>query len=114
MLGLASLVYIAAVAAGYYSYNGHLMRVDDGVLEVFSRSVFGSKRIPLEWVCVSLESGKHDQLRVEVGMANVPGPPFYSRPTFRDAPFNFDIPATEEATLRAFLDDAARSVGRSA
>jgi hypothetical protein len=46
-------------------------------------------------------------------MASNPEAPFYSSPTFREARFNFEIPAAEEAKLRAFLDAAARSVGRA-
>jgi hypothetical protein len=104
---------LAEVAAAEYQYDGHLIRVDDTVLEQFARGVLGSERIPLAWLAVGLESRKHDQVRVEIGMASSPDAPFYSSPAFREARFNFEIPAGEEANLRAFLDAAARSVGRA-
>jgi hypothetical protein len=102
------------VADAEYEYDGHLLRVEDAVLEQFSRVVLGSERIPLAWLAVGLEPRKHDQVRVEIGMASSPDAPFYSSPAFREARFNFEIPASEEAKLRAFLDAAARSVGRAA
>jgi hypothetical protein len=104
---------LAEVAAAEYEYDGHLIRVDGAVLEQFSRGVLGSERIPLAWVAVDLEPRRHDQLRVEIGMASSPEAPFYSSPAFREARFNFEIPAAEEAKLRAFLDAAAGSAGRA-
>jgi hypothetical protein len=101
------------VAAAYYEYDGNLLRVGEGVLEQFSRAVLGSKRIPLAWVAVGLQARRHDEIRVEIGMAPSPESPFYSSPSFMEPAFIFDVPAVEEPRLRAFLDEAARSAGRA-
>jgi hypothetical protein len=96
-----------------YEFDGNLLQIGDGVLEQFSRTVLGSKRIPIRWVAVQLEPAKHDAVRVQVGMASNPEAPFYSSPPIVEKAFNFTIPATEEPRLRAFLDAAARSHGRA-
>jgi hypothetical protein len=101
------------VTAREYTYEGQLIRIDDGVLELFSRTVLGSLRLPLAWVSAGLQPQKHDTLLVEIGTANDPSAPFFAPPAIRNAAFNFQIPTSEEARLRGFLEDAARSAERA-
>jgi hypothetical protein len=101
------------VTAPEYAYEGQLIRVEDGVLELFSRTVLGSLRLPLGWVSARLQPQKHDTLLVEIGTTDDPSAPFFAPPAIRNAAFNFQIPSSEEARLRGFLEDAARSVGRT-
>lgn len=100
------------MAPAWYEYEANLLWAAEGVLEQFSRVAFGSKRIPIAWLAVGLEQRKHDRVGVEIGMASTPESPLYSSPAYRDAAFNFEIPAAEEANLRAFLDEASRNAGR--
>ena len=47
-----------------YSYGERLFLADDEVLEVFGRNVDGSKRFPLAWIGVQIESRKNDEIRL--------------------------------------------------
>ncbi len=95
-----------------YRYEGHMLRLADGVLEQFALLVAGSVRTPLAWCCASLEPRKHDVVRVQLGTSTEADAPFYSAPSFVNQAFTFEIPAGEEPRLRAFLDEAARLGGR--
>lgn len=95
-----------------YLYEDCLLRAADAVIEQFSRNTLGSLRIPLAWMAVEVGQTKHERVRVEIGVTSNPRGPVYSPPAFRNAAFNLDLPASEEGRLRAFLDEAARSVGR--
>jgi hypothetical protein len=96
-----------------YTYGDQLLRVADGVLEQFSMAVAGSLRIPMAWLSVETEPRKHDVIRVQIGKASDPAASIYSSIAFTNPAFSFEIPASEEANLRAFLDWAAEDAGRS-
>ncbi len=95
-----------------YRYEGHILRLADGILEQFALHVAGSVRTPLAWSCASVEVRKHDVVRVQIGTTTQTDAPFYSSPSFMSQAFTFEIPAVEEERLRAFLDEAARLAGR--
>ena len=96
-----------------YTYGDQLLRVADGVLEQFSMAVAGSLRIPMAWLSVETEPRKLDVIRVQIGKASDPAASIYSSIAFTNPAFSFEIPASEEANLRAFLDWAAEDAGRS-
>jgi hypothetical protein len=96
-----------------WAYENHLIRAADGVLEQFARLTVGSHRIPIAWVAAQLEPSKHDQVRVQIGAASNPGAAFYSAPAYVKDAFTFEIPSSEEARLRAFLDGIRAASGRS-
>jgi hypothetical protein len=94
--------------------RGHLLRVDDGVIEQFALQVAGSVRVPLAWASAYLEPRKNDMLRVQIGTNTDSGAPFYSTPSFASGAFMFVVPVAEEPQLRAFLDQAALASGPTA
>jgi hypothetical protein len=96
-----------------YVHDDTVMLLEDEVLEIFSRVVEGSGRIPLVWAGARLEPRKGDQIRVHVGTSQSPNAPFYDDGVRQIGPWEFDVPATEEQELRAFFDEAARRAGRS-
>jgi hypothetical protein len=96
-----------------YQYEDHLIRIESGVIEQFSRSIVGSMRTPIAWASVKLEARKHDMVRVQIGVASGPDSPFFSDIDFMSPAFTFEIPAGEEPRLRAFLADAAQAAGRT-
>jgi len=89
-----------------YTYGGTLVRLDDTVIEVFRQIVTGSQRTPLVWSGADLQPRKGDQLRVTIGVRQ--GDAFYCDTVTTDGAFTFDVPASEEPRLRAFLDEAQR------
>ena len=97
-----------------YTFQDHLIRVENGVIEQFSRTIAGSMRTPMAWAAAQLEARKHDMVRVQIGVASGPDAPFFTDIAFMSTAFTFEIPADEEPRLRAFLADAARAAGRCA
>jgi hypothetical protein len=97
-----------------YVFEGYLLRVEDGVIEQFSRAIAGSYRVPLAWASAQFEQRKHDAVRVQIGMAADPAASFFSDVAFTNAAFTLDIPSSEERRLREFLQAAARTAGRAA
>jgi hypothetical protein len=95
-----------------YTFQDHLIRAENGVLEQFARSIVGTVRVPLAWVAAQLEPRKHDMVRVQIGVA-APDAPLFSDVAYMSPAFTFEIPADEEPRLRAFLTDAAREAGRA-
>lgn len=99
--------------ASVYAYGDGMFRVDDGVLEVFSRSVQGSVRVPVVWLGVSFEDRKNDVLRVQIGLTSE-GAPFYGDRLISTGPLTqLDVPASEGPHLRAFFDEIAHQSGRA-
>jgi hypothetical protein len=96
-----------------YIHGDQLLRVADGVLEQFSMAIASSLRIPMAWLSVETEPREHDIVRVRIGKAFDPAASIYSSIAFTNPAFSFEIPASEEANLRAFLDRAAEDAGRS-
>jgi hypothetical protein len=96
-----------------YSYGERLFLAGDEVLEVFGRNVDGSKRFPLAWIGVQIESRKNDEIRVSAGLAQ-PGEPFWTSRILTTGPLSqVDLPASEEPSVRAFFDELARLSGRA-
>jgi hypothetical protein len=96
-----------------YSCGERLFLAGDEVLEVFGRNVDGSKRFPLAWVGVQIESRKGDQIRVSAGLAQA-GEPFWTNRIMTTGPLSeVDLPAIEEPAVRAFFDELARRAGRA-
>ena len=107
------LVYDRPAVATRYSYGDRLFLADDEILEVFGRNVDGSKRFPLAWVGVRIESRKNDQIRVSAGLAQ-PGQTFWTDRIVTTGPLSeIDLPASEEPAVRAFFDELARLSGRA-
>jgi hypothetical protein len=48
-----------------------LIRLDDGILEVFQRGLAGSLRVPVAWCGVQVEPKKHDRVLLSIGEQNV-------------------------------------------
>ncbi len=97
-----------------YRSGSTILRVDDATLEVFARLVSGSLRVPLAWAAADLApTRKGDQLQVRVGRSSDDGGPFYDPKLISEGAFTFSIPTSEEANLRAVLDEAARRGGRA-
>ena len=92
-----------------YLFDGYLLRVEDGVIERFSRAIAGSYRIPLAWASAEFEQRKHDVVRVQIGMTTDPEAPFFSSPAFTNPAFTLEVPSSEEPRLREFLLTAART-----
>jgi len=44
-----------------------LIRLDDGVLEVFQRGVAGSLRVPVGWCGVQVEAKRHERVLLSIG-----------------------------------------------
>jgi hypothetical protein len=97
-----------------YAFEGCLLRVEDGVIEQFSRGVAGSYRVPLAWASAQLELRKHDAVRVQIGMATDPAASFFSDVAFTNPAFTLELPSSEETRLREFLQAAAQTAGRAA
>jgi hypothetical protein len=95
-----------------YVFEGYLLRVEDGVIEQFSRAIAGSYRVPLAWASAQFEQRKHDVVRVQIGMATEPEASFFSSVAFTNPAFTLEVPAFEEPRLREFLQEAARAAGR--
>jgi hypothetical protein len=96
-----------------YSYGDRLFLADDDVVEVFGRSVDGSKRYPIEWVGVQIDPHKGDQIRLQVGLTGA-GQPFYCDRVISSGPLaQIDLPASEEPAVRDFFDELARRSGRA-
>jgi hypothetical protein len=96
-----------------YSYGERVFLADDEVLEVFGRNVDGSKRYPLVWVGVQIETRKNDQIRVSAGLAQA-GEPFWTDRILSTGPLSqVDLPSSEEPSIRAFFDELARLSGRA-
>jgi hypothetical protein len=96
-----------------YSYGERIFLAGDDVLEVFGRLVDGSKRFPIAWIGVQIETRKNDQIRVSAGLAQA-GEPFWTDRILTNGPLSqFDLPASEEPAVRAFFDELARRAGRS-
>jgi hypothetical protein len=97
-----------------YVFEGYMLRVEDGVLEQFSRMIAGSYRVPLAWASAQFEQRKHDLVRVQIGTATDQQTPFFSDVAFTNPAFTIEVPSAEEPRLREFLQAAARAVGRDA
>jgi hypothetical protein len=96
-----------------YSFGERVFLADDDVLEVFGRNVDGSKRFPLAWIGVQIESRKNDQIRVSAGLAQA-GEPFWTGRILTTGPLSeVDLPTSEEPAVRAFFDELARLSGRA-
>ncbi len=95
-----------------YIFAGSLVRVEDGVIEQFARTIAGSYRIPIAWASAQLEPRKHDVVRVQIGMAADPAASFFSSVAFTNPNFTFEVPSSEEMRLREFLQAAAQTAGR--
>jgi hypothetical protein len=83
------------------------IRLDGDVIEVFRRGVEGSSRVPLRWLGAELTPRKNAEIRVGIGQRIDEAKPFYSS-VYGSSRFLFDIPATEQPRLQAFLDEVAR------
>ena len=94
------------------AYPDVLVRMDDAVIECFKQIVVGSQRTPLLWAGVQLKPKKGDQIQVTVGTSQDPREPFYNDHILGGAAFSFAVPASDEARLRQFFDEAARRAGR--
>jgi hypothetical protein len=95
-----------------YAYGERLFLADGEVLEVFGRVVDGSKRFPLAWIGVQIESRKNDEIRVSAGLAQA-GEPFWTSRIMTTGPLSeVDLPASEEPAVRAFFEELARLSGR--
>jgi len=95
-----------------YTYQATLLVLDDTTIEVFRRVVAGSQRTPLAWAGATLKP-KKDQIQVQVGTSANASDPFYNDSVVGNGAFRFSIPQSEEAALRAFLDEAARRAQRT-
>jgi len=94
------------------TFDNTLVRMDDSVVEVFRQLVVGSQRTPLAWAGVQLKPKKGDQIQVNVGTSSDPTGPFYNDQIISGGAYTFDVPATDEARVREFFDEAARRAGR--
>lgn len=95
-----------------YAFGDYLVRVDDGVIEQFARSVATSYRIPLAWAAAEFEQRKHDVVRVRIGVAADPAAGLFSSVAYANTLFSMEIPGSEEPRLRDFLSGIARDAGR--
>lgn len=95
--------------------DGEVLLVHDGVvLETFHNGYTRSFRTPALWLAVKAEPRRHDRVRLTVGRAKRgSGQPVYGPEIdFSGVDVSFEIDASEEPGLRAFLDELARAAGR--
>jgi hypothetical protein len=96
-----------------YAFEDNLVRVEDGVIEQFSRAIAGSYRVPLAWASAQFEQRKHDVVRVQIGIASDPQASFFSSIAFTNPGFTIELPSSQEPRLREFLQAAAQTAGRA-
>jgi hypothetical protein len=97
-----------------FAFGGFLLRLDGDVFEMFGHRVLDSVRIPAAWTVVDLEARKGDVIRVRVGIGREDAAGVYdSKNMVFGGPWSFDMPATEEPRLRAFLAAVDAASGRT-
>ena len=107
-------MYDRSVAALELAIGDDLLRVDDGVLELFRQSFDRSLRVPIAWVGVEIDEGKHGSVVLCVGTANPIGPVLYG-PSVRVLGNYWPLETTvgDEPRYRAFFGQVAALAGRS-
>ncbi len=99
--------------ASEYAFGDYLVRVDNGVIEQFARTVATSYRLPVAWASAEFEQCKHDVVRVRIGVAADPTATFFSSVACTNTMFSIEIPSSEEPGVRDFLSGIARDAGRA-
>lgn len=90
-----------------------LLRLDNGVVEVFKQSYDKSLRLPAAWVGVELHPEKHDRVSLRIGTANPIGPVLYGQGvTVLGNYWPIEVDAVDEQQVRSFFEQVAAASGR--
>jgi hypothetical protein len=90
-----------------------LLRLDNGIVEVFKRSYDKSLRVPAAWVGVETHPEKHDRLQVRIGTASPIGPVVYGEGvSVLGGYWPIEVDAVDEPQVRGFFEQVASASGR--